>query len=191
MLFRFLLAPISIFLSYKYKTSCCILLVILICLGLISDILDGIIARKYKIATENLRRMDSLIDIIFWMSIAISTWIIRPAIIESNWKFILSFIILEIICSGISLLRFGKEVSTHAYSSKFWGLTLFLAFISILGYNYGGFFLYLTIIAGYISYVDVILLLIILPQWTYDVPSFIHANLMRNKINIKKNIWFH
>ncbi|MXO34115.1 CDP-alcohol phosphatidyltransferase family protein [Apibacter sp. B3889] len=186
MIFRLLLAPLSIILSYHYGERCVPMLVLILCLGLISDILDGIIARKYQVATENLRRMDSFIDIIFWLSLAISTGIVRPGIIEANLIFIVGLVILEGISALISFLRFGKEASTHAYSSKFWGITLFLALISILGFNYGGFFLYLTIIVGYISYVDVLLILILLPHWVHDVPSFFHAYLIRKKINLKK-----
>lgn len=187
MIFRLLLAPLSIILSYHYGERCVPMLVLILCLGLISDILDGSIARKYQVATENLRRMDSFIDIIFWLSLAISTGIVRPGIIEANLIFIVGLVILEGISALISLLRFGKEASTHAYSSKFWGITLFLALISILGFNYGGFFLYLTIIVGYISYVDVLLILILLPHWMHDVPSFFHAYLIRKKINLKKS----
>lgn len=187
MIFRLLLAPLSIILSYHYGERCVPMLVLILCLGLISDILDGSIARKYQVATENLRRMDSFIDIIFWLSLAISTGIVRPGIIEANLIFIVGLVILEVISALISLLRFGKEASTHAYSSKFWGITLFLALISILGFNYGGFFLYLTIIVGYISYVDVLLILILLPHWMHDVPSFFHAYLIRKKINLKKS----
>ncbi|WP_303822468.1 CDP-alcohol phosphatidyltransferase family protein [Apibacter mensalis] len=186
MIFRLLLAPLSIILSCHYGEACVPILVLILCLGLTSDILDGIIARKYQVATENLRRMDSFIDIIFWLSLATSTGIVRPGIIEANLIFIVGLVILEGINALISFLRFGKEASTHAYSSKFWGITLFLALISILGFNYGGFFLYLTIIVGYISYVDVLLILILLPHWMHDVPSCIHAYLIRKKINLKK-----
>lgn len=186
MIFRLLLAPLSIILSYHYGEACVPMLVLILCLGLTSDILDGIIARKYQVATENLRRMDSFIDIIFWLSLAISTGIVRPGIIEANLKFIVGLVILEGISALISFLRFRKEASTHAYSSKFWGITLFLALISILGFNYGGFFLYLTIFVGYISYVDILLILVLLPHWMHDVPSFIHAYLIRKKINLKK-----
>lgn len=186
MIFRLLLAPLSIILSYHYGERCVPMLVLILCLGLTSDILDGIIARKYQVATENLRRMDSFIDIIFWLSLATSTGIVRPGIIEANLIFIVGLVILEGISALISFLRFRKEASTHAYSSKFWGITLFLALISILGFNYGGFFLYLTIIVGYISYVDILLILVLLPHWMHDVPSFIHAYLIRKKINLKK-----
>lgn len=66
------------------------MIVFLICLGMIITIFGGIISRKYKVIIYNLIRMDSVIDIIFWISTAISTWIVRSAIIKANYKFILS-----------------------------------------------------------------------------------------------------
>ena len=64
-LFRLLLAPIIIILVYFVGESVKTGILILMYLGLISDILDGIIARKQNISTEKLRRMDSQTDMIF------------------------------------------------------------------------------------------------------------------------------
>ncbi|CVK16958.1 hypothetical protein Ga0061079_11332 [Apibacter mensalis] len=57
---------------------------------MIITIFGGIISIRYKVIIYNLIRMDSVIDIIFWISTAISTWIVRSAIFKANYKFILS-----------------------------------------------------------------------------------------------------
>jgi len=191
MIFRLLLGPVIIYLAYKIEETNKLYIVILMYLGILSDILDGIIARKLGVATEKLRRMDSLIDLIFWISIGISSWIISPKIIENHWILILVLILLEGLCYIISFIRFKKETSTHAYSSKLWGITLLLAFTSIIGFNYGGFFFYLTVIVGLISYIDILLILFLLPKWEHDVPSFFHAYLLRKNIPFKRHSWFH
>ena len=71
--FRLLLAPIILGLAYFIGESAKITIVILMYLGLLSDILDGIIARKQNISSEKLRRMDSQTDMIFWLSIGFAT----------------------------------------------------------------------------------------------------------------------
>ncbi len=49
--------------------------VILLTIGLLTDIFDGIIARKLNVSTQTLRRLDSSIDQIFFISVTIATYI--------------------------------------------------------------------------------------------------------------------
>ena len=185
--FRFLLAPTIILLAAIEGKSAGTSIVILMYLGLISDILDGIIARKQGVSTEKLRRLDSQTDMIFWLSIGIATWILHPKLIAENKFFIITIIVLEIACYVISWIKFRKETCTHAFLAKLWGLTLLVAFTSLIGFNYAGIPFYTAIIVGLLSYIDVILIILILPHWTHDIPSAYHAYLIRKGIPFKRN----
>ena len=185
--FRFLLAPTIILLAAIEGKSAGTIIVILMYLGLISDILDGIIARKQGVSTEKLRRLDSQTDMIFWLSIGIATWILHPKLIAENKFFIITIIVLEIACYVISWIKFRKETCTHAFLAKLWGLTLLVAFTSLIGFNYAGIPFYTAIIVGLLSYIDVILIILILPHWTHDIPSAYHAYLIRKGIPFKRN----
>lgn len=186
-LFRLLLAPIILSLAYFLGDGARLSIVILMFLGLISDIFDGIIARKMNISSVKLRRMDSQVDLIFWLSVAASCYLLNPEIIKENqWGIILVFI-MEALCYLTSFIKFGKETCTHAFLSKMWGISLFIAFVSLIGFGYGGFPLYLTIILGIISQLDVIMIILILPRWQNDIPSSYHAYLIRKGIPFKKS----
>lgn len=186
-LFRFLLAPIIIGLAYFIGENSKSLILILMYLGLISDILDGIVARKKNISSERLRRLDSQVDMIFWLSLGISTWILYPDIIKNNAPAIWMILGMEIACYVISILKFKKETCTHAFLSKIWGLTLLAAFTSLIGFNHAGIPFYLAIVFGLISHIDVILIILILPKWTHDIPSAYHAYLIRKNKEFRKN----
>ncbi|RYF19418.1 MAG: CDP-alcohol phosphatidyltransferase family protein, partial [Flavobacteriales bacterium] len=67
-LFRFLLAPTILFMAWRMGESATNLILVLMFLGLMSDIFDGIIARKQQISTEKMRRLDSQTDLVFWLS---------------------------------------------------------------------------------------------------------------------------
>lgn len=185
--FRFLLAPIILSLAYFYGEKSRVLILILMYLGLISDILDGIIARKQGVSSEKLRRLDSQTDMIFWLSMGICTYILFPELIKQNQIAIWSILVMEVLCYVISILKFGKETCTHAFLSKIWGLTLLIAFTSLIGFEHAGIPFYLAIIFGLISHIDVILIILILPKWTHDIPSTYHAYLIRKGIKFKKN----
>lgn len=190
-LFRFLLAPIILSLAYFVGEEAKIAIVILMYLGLISDILDGIIARKQKTATETLRRLDSQTDLFFWLSIGISTWILFPKIVSENSAAIYAIFIMEISVYVISFLKFKKETCTHAFLSKMWGISLLIAFTSLIGFNHAGFPFLLAVVLGIISHLDRILITLILPSWTHDIPSAYHAYLLRKGKEIKRNKYFN
>lgn len=186
-IFRLLLAPIILLLAYYYGNQSNIMIVVLMYLGLLSDIFDGIIARKQGLSTEKLRRLDSQVDLVFWLSIGIATWILFPELIKTHRFAIISIIVLEALCYTISFIKFKKETCTHAFLSKLWGISLLIAFTSIIGFGHAGIPFKIAIILGIISQLDVVLILLILKNWTHDIPSAYHAYLIRNHIPFKKN----
>lgn len=190
-LFRLALAPIILFIAWKYQHDGKPLILVLMYLGLISDIFDGIIARNLNVASTTLRRFDSQTDMIFWVSVGVSTWILYPDLIRQNATPIIIIFVMEALCYIISIARFGKETCTHAFLSKMWGITLLVAFTSLIGFNYAGIPFSLAIIMGLISHIDRILITLILPAWTHDVPSAYHAYLIRKGIPFKKNKLFN
>ena len=186
-LFRFLLAPTILLISYLIGERGTYLVLVLMFLGLFSDIFDGIIARKMKIDTERMRRLDSQTDLIFWLSIAWSCYVIYPELIKANLIGVVALLLMEALCYAISFIKFKKETCTHAFISKMWGITLLITFTSLLGFAYGGWILTICIVLGLISQIDVILIILFLPKWTHDIPSFYHAILIRKGIEFKKS----
>jgi CDP-diacylglycerol--glycerol-3-phosphate 3-phosphatidyltransferase len=185
--FRLCLAPIIFSLAYFIEHQANVLIVILMFLGLISDILDGIIARKQGISSEKLRRMDSQVDMLFWLSIGFSTQVLYPELIKENIIPIRLILLMELACYVISIIRFGKETCTHAFLSKLWGVSLLIGFTALIGFGYAGLPFLLAIILGLISHIDRILITFFLPKWTHDVPSAYHAFLIRKGIEFKRN----
>ena len=186
-LFRLFLAPIILGLAYFIGDSARLIIVVLMFLGLISDILDGIIARKQGVSSAKLRRMDSQTDMIFWLSLGFATWILFPQLIADNSIIIWTILAMELACYLISFVKFKRETCTHAFLSKLWGLTLLIAFTSLIGFNHAGIPFTVAIVMGLISHIDRILITLILPRWTHDIPSAYHAYLIRRGINFKRN----
>lgn len=186
-LFRFLLAPTIIAISIFVGEEGAYLILILMFLGLVSDVFDGIIARKLKIDTEKMRRLDSQTDLIFWLSIAAGCYLIYPHLIKENKIGVVAILAMEVLCYLVSFIKFGKETCTHAFVSKMWGLTLLATFTSVLGFAFGGWILVACIIIGLISQLDVLMIILILPKWAHDIPSFYHAILIRKGIEFKKS----
>ncbi len=188
---RFLLAPVILFIAYSAGEKARLMILILMYVGLFTDIFDGIIARKAGVSSEKLRRMDSQTDLVFWLSLGFAAYFLNPEIIKNEWQGILLIFLMEALCYIVSLWKFGKETCTHAFLSKMWGLSLLIAFTYLIGFQQAGWAFYLTVILGFISHVDVILIVLLLPKWQYDVPSSYHAWRIRNGKQRKKTIFFN
>ena len=190
--FRFLLAPVMILLTYVFGAEVRLLLVVLLLLlGILSDVFDGIVARHTSVSSEKLRRMDSQTDLVFWVSAGWCTWLLNPEIVIHNKYAIVMIFVMEGLTYVLSILKFGKETCTHAFLSKLWGITLFMAFVSIIGFGQAGWPFTLAIVFALISHIDVYLIILFLPKWTHDVPSCYHAWLIRKGKSFKKNKMFN
>lgn len=188
---RFLFAPIIFFLAYLKGEESRFLILALMFIGLLTDIFDGIIARKVGVSSEKLRRLDSQVDLVFWLSLGLATYFLNTELIKNHWQSIALIFIMEALCYIISIFKFGKETCTHAFLSKMWGLSLLIAFTYLIGFQQAGWAFHLTIILGIISHIDVILIIVILPKWQYDVPSCYHAWQIRQGKQRKKTTFFN
>jgi len=188
---RFILAPIILSLAYFKGEESKFLILLLMYFGLLTDIFDGIIARKVGVSSEKLRRLDSQTDLVFWLSLGFASYFLNAELIKNEWKGILVIFIMEALCYLVSFLKFGKETCTHAFLSKMWGLSLLIAFTYLIGFQQTGWAFYLTIVLGLVSHIDVILIILLLPKWQYDVPSSYHAWKIRNGKQRKKTIFFN
>jgi phosphatidylglycerophosphate synthase len=121
---RLILAFVIIFLSIVQLDYFKPIIVSIMIWAIVSDIFDGIIARKLNISTPRLRRLDSSVDQIFWICTLVGITIICPNFFIDNYIKIVIILALEVVSYLVSYLRFKKEVATHAILSKFWALTV-------------------------------------------------------------------
>src|SRR4051812_36808234 len=95
---------------------------LLIVAGFVSDIYDGVIARRFGVATAGLRRLDSAVDTIFYLAAAFMVWRIHPeAVLRYRWL-VVAILATQALNHAFEVWKFGREASYHAYSAKAWGL---------------------------------------------------------------------
>ena len=182
-----LLLPLSIFhIQYYMPVAICI-----IAMGLLSDILDGIIARRLGISSSRLRRLDSSIDQVFWCMVAISTFVQWPPFFYRHAIELIILVSAEAATYITSYIKFRKEVATHALSSKVWTLLLFATLVEIIVTGNSGLLFQLCFYIGVITRFEIIAILLLLRSWINDVPSVFHAVKLRQGRIIKRSKWFN
>lgn len=144
-------------------------------LAFLSDIFDGVIARRLGIATPTLRRLDSLADTIFYVGATFAIWHLAPRVVlDHRWAFLVLGI-LELTRYAFDLAKFGREASYHMWSSKAWGAVLFVAFFALLAFGYRGNLAAIPLYVGIFADLEGLAISVVLSDWRSDVPSLVHA----------------
>lgn len=151
---------------YKPETIAALMII-----GLLTDVFDGIIARKLNVASEKLRVWDSNVDQFFWLSVLFTVFYLNQNFLFANWMWITLIILLEASCYIISYIKFKKTIATHSYMAKLWTLSL-LAFLIDLSLNTDSTYIFwLCIFLGIISRLEIIVIILKLKKWRADVSS--------------------
>ncbi len=148
----------------------------------VSDVLDGIIARRLKVATPALRRFDSLADSLFYLAAVFCAWHLYPEVIRAHQLALGALFGLEIARLLFDIAKFGREASYHMWSSKLWGISLFLAFLSLLACGQSGLAISFAIYLGIAADIEGLAISIVLRRWRTDVPSLVHAWRERQQV---------
>src|SRR5579884_3514417 len=93
-------------------------LVIAMTLAVLSDIFDGVIARRTGVVTESLRVADSRVDLIYYACIGAAVWRTHPEIVSAYRVPLSAIIAFQIVSWGIDLVKYRRIASFHAYMAK-------------------------------------------------------------------------
>ena len=177
---RVVLAPIIVLLAIMQPSP--IAFGVCLIIAFLSDVFDGIFARRLNVATPNLRRLDSIADSIFYLCATFAAWKLYPTVITEHMLALILLGALEAARYIFDLRKFGREASYHMWSSKLWGVALFAGFFSLLALGASGIAVSAAIYIGIIADIEGLAISVILTEWKTDVPSFIHAIRLRNGV---------
>ncbi|HEX7559302.1 MAG TPA: CDP-alcohol phosphatidyltransferase family protein [Usitatibacter sp.] len=176
-LLRAALAPIvvllAIFLPLPWAFGACL------SLAFVSDVFDGAIARRMGVATDGLRRMDSVADSIFYAAAVYAVWRLHPDVLLTHLPSLGLLAALEATRYGIDFVKFRREASYHMWSSKLWGIALFLAFFGVLARDGDAMLVPLAIWIGIAADIEGVAISLVLRNWQADVPTVLHALRIR------------
>jgi phosphatidylglycerophosphate synthase len=160
-----------------------ILFAAVIFVAFVSDYFDGVIARRLGVATPELRHFDSRADLVFYATAAWAVWTLRPDVARSIAVPALIVIALDVVRHVFDFSKFGRDVAYHAWSSKAWGLSLAAALVLLLGFGIINPFVPIAVYLGLIAQVEGLMISIVLPAWTSDVPTIFRAIELRKRAN--------
>lgn len=174
---RATLAPVVVLLAF----FCPSMPAFAICptLAFLSDILDGVLARRLGVATPGLRGLDSIADSFFYIGATVAVWHLHPAAITNRWMPLSGLLRAELGRYAFDFFKFRPETAYLMWSSKLWGIALFTGFISLLAFGKDGYIVAAAIYTGLVADLEGLAISFTLDRWHSDVPSIYHAMRLR------------
>lgn len=165
-LYRLLVFPYILYLVYTGQEQ---LFAVFLCISLVTDILDGLIARVFKLTTQLGARLDSIADLGTYILAVYGIIIFKWQDIESVLFLAYIFFFVFILGYVISLLKFRKLPSLHLYSAKVAGYLQGIFFFTLFSTGYHSWIFYVAILWGILALTEEIIILVLLKELASDV----------------------
>jgi CDP-diacylglycerol--glycerol-3-phosphate 3-phosphatidyltransferase len=157
-------------------------LALILGVAVMSDVFDGIVARRLGVATERLRRADTVVDTVFYLAAAVALALRAPDILRRNLAGVGVLVALELSRLVLERAKFGRMASYHMWSAKAWGIALWLGFSEAFVTQEAGPFFRLAVGAGILADLEGLAASLVLSTWQHDVPSLWHAVRLERSI---------
>ena len=159
--YRLISFPVVLYFALKHMEQ---IFVILIVIDLITDVLDGFIARRFNMQTEFGARLDSIADIGMFTLAVIGIFVFKMDDIRPHITIFYIFLGLYVLSNIVSLIKFGRSPSLHLYSWKIGGYIqgIFLFVLFVKGFNV--YLYYFAMIWGILSFIEHITIQLIIKK---------------------------
>jgi cardiolipin synthase len=150
------------------------LFITLITVNLITDFLDGFIARTFHLETELGAKLDSLADMGTYISAVAGMLVLEKEFVNNHTNALALLISLYLLPYVISLFRFRQLNSFHLYSSKVVAYIQGIFIITYFIWGYLDWYFYFMIIASCASYIEEILIVVLINKLRSNLKSVYH-----------------
>jgi CDP-diacylglycerol--glycerol-3-phosphate 3-phosphatidyltransferase len=140
------------------------LFAIFLIINLITDVLDGFIARTFHCETELGARLDSIADIGTYILATAGIFMFKYTDIEPHLVLFIIFISLFFITDIVSLIKFKRFSSLHLYSWKIGGYLQGSFFITLFSIGFYELFFYFIMLWGILAFIEHILIQMIITE---------------------------
>ncbi len=140
-----------------------------LCINLITDVLDGFIARNFNQKTEIGAKLDSTADVGTYILAFMGVYLFKFNEFAQHPYPILVFLFLYLTFHLVSFLKFGRNPSLHTYLFKSTGWLQGIFFFVLFTSGFTVWFYYLAVLWGIVACIEELIIIMILPKPTSNV----------------------
>lgn len=156
-LYRLLVFPVILFMALTNREST---YVVLLCISLVSDALDGSIARRFNLQTKFGAALDNIADICTYAMAVLGLFVFKWTEIEPHSFVLYLFFGLFTSSYIVAFSRFGKIPGLHLYSAVSAGYIQSIFFFILFVFGFYTWMFYFVMIWGIVAYIEKILVLL-------------------------------
>jgi len=157
-LFRLLAAPVIAWALFAGQRD---LFFILVCTNLVTDLLDGLIARAFQLQTEFGARLDSLGDLLTFLGAIAGFWVFERAFVAEHAVAFTALFVFFLVPQVASFLKFGRQLSFHLYSSKAAAYLQGIFVFSYYVWGYNAWYFHVMIVFVCLSEIEVLAMVLV------------------------------
>ncbi len=166
--YRLLALP---FLIYAIASGNKQLFITLLSINLITDILDGLIARLFRLQTEFGAKLDSMADVGTYIMAFAGMIVLETAFVASYGTEFIALIVLWLLPQLVSLIRFGRFPSFHLWSNKVTGYLQGIFIFTFFVFGFHPIYFYVMLTVSYLAYLEELVLVVALPKLRSNLKS--------------------
>ena len=137
--------------------------------ALVSDIVDGYLARRLRLTSALGAQLDSIADLLLFAVAVVGVACFHPGLLERH-RIAGGFLLACWLCEPlVSLVRYGRISSFHTYASKIAAYLLGFMVAVLFLWGLPDALFYAAVGAGILASLEEFLLIALLPDWRADV----------------------
>lgn len=175
--FRIAAAPALLAIAWHGATGA---FLALFCLGLVSDVLDGALARRLGQETDFGARLDQWGDFALWVSFPLGAYWLWPEVLRREAPYVILALVCLLLPTAIAYARYREVPGYHTWSAKLDSVLMAVAvpllLLADVAWPFRVAAIFLLVCA-----VDEMMITILLPACRHDVPSAFHAARLRGR----------
>ena len=163
--YRLFMAPVILYFIISGQEN---LFAIFLVINLLTDVIDGYIARRFKMETEIGARLDAFADYFTYVLVFIGLFVFKMDDLRPYLVSALIFISMLVLTVIVSLIRFRKFHSYHTIIEKSGGYVQAIFFICLFTIGLIAPLYYFMIVLGILGAIETIAIDMLLPEMRSD-----------------------
>jgi phosphatidylglycerophosphate synthase len=173
-LYRLLAAPVLVILVFTANIK---LFGWLLAVSFFTDMIDGFLARKFKVTSIFGSRLDSIGDDLTILAGLVGLFALKRDFVKENTVIIVILVVLLVTQNLVALIKYGKLSSFHTYLAKIAAIVQgsFLILLFLLPQPLYWLF-YAAAVTSFLDLVEEIIMVMKIKEWKADVKGLFWMN---------------
>jgi CDP-diacylglycerol--glycerol-3-phosphate 3-phosphatidyltransferase len=169
--FRLVAAPALLGLAWLGQGQAFLILLVA---SLLSDAVDGLLARRFELVSPLGAKLDSWGDLAIYSTLPLCVWWLWPEVIASQFGYVVAVLAAFCLPIAVGLAKFRRLTSYHTWGAKASAVLMGGALLVLFSGGPDWPFHVATVVLV-AEALEEIAITFVLPRWTSDVPTLWHA----------------